>query len=63
MQEIFGTWGPELMAYSHQFPLRVVTAALGATSLVLTPVFGELSSSGDGGESGGFYFGDGDGGD
>ena len=63
MQEIFGTWGPELMAYGHQYPLRVATAALGATSLVLTLVFGDLSSSGDGGDSGGFYFGDGDGGD
>jgi hypothetical protein len=62
MQEIFGTWGPELMAYSHQNPLRVVAAALGAISLVLTLVSGKLSWSGDGGDSGGFYFGDGDGG-
>jgi len=62
MQEIFGTWGPELMAYSHQNPLRVVAAALGATALVLTLVSGKLSWSGDGGDSGGFYFGDGDGG-
>jgi hypothetical protein len=62
MQEIFGTWGPELMAYGHQNPLRVVAAALGATSLVLTLVFGKLSWSGDGSDSGGFYFGDGDGG-
>jgi len=62
MREIFGTWGPELMAYSHQNPLRVVAAALGATSLVLTLVFGKLSSSGGGSDSAGFYFGDGDGG-
>jgi hypothetical protein len=62
MQEIFGTWGPELMAYSHQNPLRVVAAALGATALVLTLVSGKLSWSGDGGDSGGFYLGDGDGG-
>ena len=61
MQEIYGTWGPELMAYSHQNPLRMATAALGAISLVLSPVFGELLSSGDGSDSGGFYFGDGDG--
>jgi len=62
MQEVFGTWGPELMAYSHQNPLRVVAAALGATALVLTLVSGKLSWSGDGGDSGGFYLGDGDGG-
>ena len=62
MREIFGTWGPELMAFSHQNPLRVVAAAVGVTSIVLTLVFGKLSWSGDGRDSGGFYFGDGDGG-
>jgi len=65
MQELMlGTWGPELVAYSQQNPLRTVAALLGVTSIVLTLMFGKPSSSGDGGgDSGGFYFGDGDGGD
>jgi hypothetical protein len=63
MQEKFGTPGPELIAYSHQNPRRVVAAALGVTSIVLAPVFGQLSSSGDGNDISGFYFGEGDGGD
>jgi hypothetical protein len=40
VREILGTWGPELMAFSHQNPLCVVAAALGVTSIVLTLVFG-----------------------
>jgi hypothetical protein len=61
MREIFGTWGPELVAYGRQYPLHVVIAALGVTSVVLTAVFGRPSLSGDGSDSGGFYFSDGDG--
>jgi hypothetical protein len=60
VHEIFGTWAPELIAYSQQNPLRVVAALLGATSIVLTLVFGRPSLSGDGNDFSGFYLGDGD---
>jgi hypothetical protein len=49
------------VAYGRQYPLHVVIAALGVTSVVLTAVFGRPSLSGDGSDSGGFYFSDGDG--
>jgi hypothetical protein len=62
MREIFGTWGPELMTFSIRTRYAWLPAALGVTSIVLTLVFGKLSWSGDGSDSGGFYFGDGDGG-
>ena len=57
MQEIFGPRGP--LACSHRNPLRVAAGALGANPIVLTLVFGKLSWSADGSDSGGFYFGDG----
>jgi hypothetical protein len=42
--------------------LRVVAGALAVTSIVLTLAFGRPSSSGDGNDFSGFYFGNSDGG-
>ena len=61
MQEIFGTRGHELVAYGQQNPLHMAAGAPGVTSIVLTLAFGRLSSSGDGSDSSGSYFGGGDG--
>ena len=60
MQEfLFGTWSPEIIAYSQQYPWRVVAAVLVAI-LLLDLMFRKRSSS-DGGHFGGLGFGDGDG--
>jgi len=63
MQELLlGTWGLQIVAYSQQYPWRVFTAML-VGILLLNMMFGKNRSSGDGGDIGGFDFGDGDGGD
>jgi len=59
---LFGTWSPQIIAYSQQYPWRVFAAVLVAI-LLLDLMFRRRSSSGgDGGDFSGFDFGDGDGG-
>jgi hypothetical protein len=61
MQELlFGSWGPQIVAYSQQYPWPVFAAVLVAI-LLLDLVFRKNRSS-SGGDIGGFDFGDGDGG-
>jgi uncharacterized membrane protein YgcG len=65
MQELLlGSWGPQIVAYSQQYPWRVFAAVLVATLLVPDLMFRKKrsSSGGDGGDISGFDFGDGDGG-
>jgi hypothetical protein len=57
---LFGTWSPQIIAYSQQYPWRVFAAVLVAI-LLLDLMFRKRSSS-DGGDFGGLGFGDGDGG-
>jgi hypothetical protein len=57
---LFGTWSPQIIAYSQQYPWRVFAAVL-VTILLLDLMFRKRSSS-DGGDIGGLGFGDGDGG-
>ncbi len=58
MQELLlGSWGAELIAYSQQNPVRVATAVLSVSSIMLTLMFGKRSSSGDGGDFSGFDLG------
>jgi len=63
MQELlFGDWGRQIVTYSQQYPLRVVTAVLVAAIIGIQLMFGKWGpSSGDGGDIEGFDFGDGDG--
>jgi hypothetical protein len=57
---LFGTWRPQIIAYSQQYPWRVFAAVLAAI-LLLDLMFRKRSSrAGDGGDFGGFDFGDGD---
>jgi hypothetical protein len=58
---LFGTWSPEIIAYSQQYPWRVFAAVLVAI-LLLDLMFRNKRSSSDGGDFGGLGFGDGDGG-
>ena len=60
MQELlFGTWSPQIIAYSQQYPWRVFAGVLVAI-LLLDLMFRQRRSS-SGGDFGGFDFGDGDG--
>jgi len=56
---LFGSWSPQIIAYSQQYPWRVFAAVLVAI-LLLDLMFRKRSSS-DGGDFGGWGFGDGDG--
>jgi hypothetical protein len=56
---LFGTWSPQIIAYSQQYPWRVFAAVLVAI-LLLDLMFRKTRSS-SGGDFGGFDFGDGDG--
>ena len=59
MQELlFGTWGPQIVAYSQQYPWRVFAAVLVAI-LLLDLMFRKRSSS-DGGDFGGDRMASGD---
>jgi hypothetical protein len=51
---LFGTWSPQIIAYSQQNPWRVFAAVLVAI-LLLDFIFlnGRLSGMGDGGDFGG----------
>lgn len=61
MQELLlGSWSPQIVAYSQQYPWRVF-AAVPVAALVLDLMFRKKRSSA-GGDFGGFDFGDGDGG-
>jgi hypothetical protein len=67
MQELlFGTWSPQIIVYSQQYPWRVFAAVLVAILLLdLMFLRGRLSGLGDGGDFGGSVgsdCGDGDGG-
>ncbi len=67
MQELlFGTWSPQVIAYSQQYPWRVFAAVLVAIPLLdFMFLKGRLSGLDDGGDfggSGGSDCGDGDGG-
>jgi hypothetical protein len=57
---LFGTWSPQIIAYSQQYPWRVFAAVLVAI-LLLDLMFRNKRSSSDGGDFGGLGFGDGDG--
>jgi hypothetical protein len=63
---LFGTWSPQIIACSQQYPWRVFAAVLVAILLLdLMFLKGRLSGLGDGGDfggSGGSDCGDGDGG-
>jgi hypothetical protein len=63
MQELlFGSWSAQITAYSKQYPWRAFAAVLVAAIVVMQLRFGKWrSSSGEGGDIGGFDFGDGDG--
>jgi len=58
---LFGTWSPQIIAYSQQYPWRVFAAVLVAIPL-LDLMFRNRGSSSDGGDFGGLGDGDGDGG-
>jgi hypothetical protein len=61
MQEILlGNWGPQIAAYSRQYPVQVITTVLVATTIVMTLMFGKRGSGS--GDAGGCSFDDGDGG-
>ena len=61
MQELLlGSWSPQIIAYSQQYPWRVFAAVLVAV-LLLDLMFRKRRSSSDGGDIGGFDFGDSDG--
>jgi hypothetical protein len=62
MQELlFGSWGPQFLAYSQQYPWRVFAAVLVAILLMDLMFRKRSSGTGDGLDLGGFDFGDGDG--
>jgi hypothetical protein len=60
---LFGTWGPELIAYGRHDPLRALSVALTAFSLLLVILFGKFSWSGDSTDAGDFGDMDGGGGE
>jgi hypothetical protein len=62
MQQLFGTWGPELIAFTKQNPLKTAAVGINAISIVLMLAFGRFSGLTGGNDGGGFDFGDGDGG-
>ena len=62
MQQLFGTWGPELIAFTKQNPLKMAAVGINAISIVLTLMFGKFSGLTGGNDYSGFDFGDGDGG-
>jgi hypothetical protein len=60
MQELlFGSWGPQITAFTKQNPLQVLSVALTAVSIVLTLLLGVRGFGSD--DAGGCSFGDGDG--
>jgi hypothetical protein len=62
MQELlFGTWGPQFIAYSQQHPWHVFAAVLVALLLMDLMFRRQSSGTGDGFELGGLDFGGGDG--
>jgi len=66
MQELLfgtlsGTWGPQIIAYSQQYPWRVFAAVLVAILLMDLMFRKRSSNTGDGLELGGLDFGGGDG--
>ena len=62
MQDLlFGTWGPQIIAYSQQYPWRVFAAVLVAILLTDLMFRKRSSGTGDGLELGGLDFGSGDG--
>ena len=62
MQELlFGTWGPQIIAYSQQYPWRLFAAVLVVILLVRMMFSKRSSGTGDGPELGGLGFGCGDG--
>jgi hypothetical protein len=61
MQEfLFGTWSPQIIAYSQKYPWRVFAIVL-VGILVLDLILRKDRSRGDGGDFGGFDWGDGGG--
>jgi hypothetical protein len=61
MQQLFGTWGPELTAYVKQNPLTALAFGINAIAVMLTLMFGKFSGLAGGNDYSGFDFGDGDG--
>jgi hypothetical protein len=62
MQELlYGGWSGQVIAYVQQYPVRVVTVVLVASTVAIQVMFGKWGS-GDGTDAEGFGFGDGDGG-
>jgi hypothetical protein len=61
MQQLFGTWGPELIALAKQNPLKALAFGINAVSIVLMLMYGKFSGLTGGNDHSGFNFGDGDG--
>jgi hypothetical protein len=60
MQEwLNGGWSGQLIAYAQQYPLQVVTVVLVVATVVIQLMFGKWGS-GDGTDTEGFGFDDGD---
>jgi hypothetical protein len=57
---LLGTWGPQIVAYSSQYPLQVLAVVLTTLSIVITLILGVRGFGSD--DAGGTSFGDGDGG-
>ena len=57
---LLGSWGPQIAAYSEQYPLQVITTVLVAITIAITLMFGKRGSGS--GDAGGCSFGDGGGG-
>ena len=58
---LFGTWGPQIVAYAQQYPWRVFAAVLVAILFMDLMFRKQSSGAGDGGDFGGLDFGGGDG--
>jgi hypothetical protein len=57
---LFGSWGPQIAAFTRQNPLQVISLAMLAVTVAITLAFGVRGFGGDGGSS--FADSDGDGG-
>ena len=57
---LFGSWGPQIAAFTKQNPLQVVAVILVAITIVITLMFGTRGSGS--GDAGGCSLGEGDGG-
>jgi hypothetical protein len=56
---LLGSWGPQIVAYTQQYPWRVFAAVL--VAILLLDLMFRKNRSSSGGDIGGFDFVDGDG--